>query len=493
MIKGKFYTGLTSEMMSRSKQVNRQATNFFWPDESETVSVTQRPKRTISRASPISTNNNNNNKIDTSQSPNITPRELSRKQLSSGIEFYDNVNAKTPEARRRRFKKIDNINLNNNDIDFQPEKKKLETFSSKIEFYDFEHENNAKNAKNEKPVKNVVEVRKEEIKTRNESPEVTKKRISFQTQVKPVEKTKSILKNSDEKSQVEKVLVKPLPKRGLLPKNLSKSVENISKLAKNIDESDGKSEDKTEKLSTIIREVKNMNLLNERSRKMDDYDREERDPYYRDSDKIAPRRSNIDRDNGSRNLDRHDDRGYRESEYKYRSNEHSRNDPYRYNDRYDDYDGRSDRDFIDRRYERPQRISYSQPQDSYEYRERSRRIEESPIRGRNSPIRSRDYDRYGYDRDYEIESRRGRTPPIRDNKPIARKPIEPYYDEQPVRPTDRTDEEYSACISRKPKHVPQHLRTNILFNGRVLPQAQRPMSVRNSAVTRVGVGLPDIE
>lgn len=486
MIKGKFYTGLTSEMMSRSKQVNRQATNFFWPDESETESVTPRSKRITSKQhAPISTNHKNNN-TDASQT-DISPRELSRKQLSSGIQFYDNVNAKTPESRRRRFKKIDNINLNNNDTDFQPEKKKLETFSSKIEFYDFEHE---KNAKNDKPMKSryVNEVRKDEIKTRNESPDVTKKRISFQTHEKPVERTKSILKNSEEKSQIEKVLVKPLPKRGLLPKNLSKSVENISKLAKSVDDVDAKSETKPEKLSTIIREVKNMNLSSERSRKIDDYDRDDREPYYRDSDRIEPRRNNIDRDYGPRYSDRYDDRINRDDEYRYRNEERGRNEPYKYNNRYDDYNNRSDRDYIDRRSERSQRISYSQPRDSYEYRERTRRIEESPIRGRNSPIR-RDYDR-----DYEIESRRERTAPIRDAKPIPRKSIETMYEEPPTR-TERYDDhdEYSSCISRKPKHIPQHLRTNILFNGRVLPQTQRPMSVRNSAVTRVGVGLPDIE
>lgn len=488
MIKGKFYSGLPSEMMARSKAVNRQATHFFWPDESDAESVTPRSRRTTSKSTPISTNNNNNNQTNSAQT-DFTPRDLFRKQLSSGIEFYDNVNAKTPESRRRRFKKIDNINLNNNnDTNFQPEKKKLETFSSKIEFYDFEHENNAKN---EKPVKSkmVNETRKEEIKTINESPEVAKKRISFQE--KPVEKTKSILKNSEEKSQVEKVLVKPLPKRGLLPKNLSKSVENISKMAKNFDETDAKTDKKSEKLSAIIKEVKNMNLSHDRPRtKLDDYDREDRDPYYRGADRIETRRNYIERDYGSQYPDRYDDRGYRDSEYRYRNEE--RNESYKPNRRFNDYDDRGDRDgYVDRRYERSQRISYSQPRDSYEYRERTRRIEESPIRSRDAPIR-RDYDR-DYDQNYEIESRRGRVTPTRDAKPISRKPIDPYYEEQPIRTTRRDDSEYSSCISRKPKIIPQHLRTNILFNGRVQPQAQRPISVRNSAVTRVGVGLPDIE
>lgn len=490
MINGKFYSGLTSEMMTRSRGVNRQQTNFFWPDETDSESVAPRTKRVVAKSSPITPNNHN--KFESTQS-DINTKDLVRKQLSSGIQFYDNVNAKTPEARRRRFKKIDNINLNNNDIDFQPQQKKLETFSSKIEFYDFEHENNAKNGKidkienNEKPVKatNVQDIQKDDIKTKMESPEVNKKRISFRTE----EKTKSILKNSDEKPLVEKVIVKPLPKRGLAPKNMSKSVENISKLAKSFVDDDV-SEKKSEKLSTIINEVKNLNLSNKGTR--NDYGRDEKDSYYRGHDRPEPRRSNVDNDydRDYREPDRYDNRGYRDSEYRYRTEERSRNEPYRYNNRYDDYDDRGDREYVDRKYERSQRVSYAPQRDPYAYRDGPHRYGESPAR--DSPI----YPKDDYDRDYDAP-RRVRNAPIRDARPQSRdsprKPIEPYYDEPPKRSVRHEEDEYSSCISRKPKHTPQHLRSNILFNGRVRPQAQRPMSVRNSAVTRVGVGLPDIE
>lgn len=488
MIKGKFYAGLPSEMINResTRNVNRQESHFFWPDETDLPSVERRTKRTVTKSAPITTNNNN-----TDTQFDIKPKELFRKQLSSGIQFYDNVNAKTPESRRRRFKKIDNINLNNNDSDFQPEKKKLETFSSKIEFYDFEHE---KNAKNEKPVniRNMDEMKKDEIKPKNEiklkneSPEMSKKRISFRTEEKATEKTKGILKNNDEKSAIEKVLVKPLPKRGLLPKNLSKSVGNIPKMAKDIDDVDAAADTKIESLSTIIREVKNMNLSQERNRKNDDYDRGE---YSRDSDRIEPRRNNRDYD---RYPDKYDSRGYRDEEYRYRNDERNRN---RHNERYDDYDDRGDKGYVERRYERNQRVSYSQPKETNEYRDRPRRYEESPIRGRRSPIHdrhdySRDYDREPkYERDYEPK-----RAPVRDLKSApVRKPIDTYYDEPPKRTVRHDEDEYSTCISRKPKHTPQHLRSNILFNGRVGQQTQRPMSVRNSAVTRVGVGLPDYE
>lgn len=503
MIKGKFYSGLTSEMMTRSRTVDRQQTNFFWPDETDAESATPRThaKRILSTSTTKNNNianNNNNNLTDTTQS-DIRPKELVRKQLSSGIEFYDNVNAKTPESRRRRFKKIDNINLNNinTDTDFQPVKKKLETFSSKIEFYDFDNEDRTTNSggkrrdekkdKTEKPVGKAIKMNDDEArrnddnaKTKMDSPDVGKKRISFQTTEKSAEKTKSILKNSDERPNNDKFIVKPLPKRGLFPKSLSKSVENISKMTKNIenDETGGDIDDSkpVEKLSAIIKEVKNLNLSKDDDR---------RHNYERDYRDRGVRRNNLDRDY---------DRGYGGSSYREQYDDY-RYEP-SYNSRYYDYDERNDRDYMDRRNERFQRNSNSPApsRDSYEHRDRSIGNYEE---GRNRDRRSANHN------DYDELKRGPPRTPIREVKPtspardVQRKPIERYYDE----PSNRSarheaaddEDEYSACISRKPKHIPQHLRTNILFNGKVRPQAQRPMSVRNSAVTRVGVGLPDIE
>lgn len=466
MIKGKFYTGLTSEMMGRSRTVNRQQTHFFWPDETDAESVAPRSKKTVSKPALAPVNNINND-----DQSDIKPRELFRKQLSSGIQFYDNVNAKTPEARRRRIKKIDNINLNNNDTDFQPEKKKLETFSSKIEFYDFEHENQAKNENaikaSSKPKPTIDIVRNDELKTKNDNTDVTKKRISFQTNDKSSEKTKGILKNSDEKSTNDNVSAKPLAKRGLLPKNLSKSVENISKLAKSIDDSESKAATKPANLSTIIKEVKSLNLSKERTNTFDSYDRE-----IPSKDRIpngVAERKDIQRNSREKSGHYTDSIGYRDDEYR------NRNDSYRPHNRYDD--DRGDRDYYERRYERSQRSYYSQPREIYEYREPPRRFEE---RSRRSPPRY-DYDRYDNDREFEP-----RRSPIKDSKPRIDR-----YDEV-SRNRDPYDE-YTPKITTKPKHIPQHLQTNIHFNGKVLPQTQRPMSVRNSAVTRVGVGLPDYE
>lgn len=464
MIKGKFYTGLPSEMMTRSRVVNRQNTNFFWPDETDMVSVADKSKRTPAKSSstaPAVTNFNN----ESANSTDIKPKELFRKQLSSGIEFYDNVNAKTPESRRRRFKKIENVNLNNNnDNQYQPERKKLETFSSKIEFYDFENETDVKNGRNGrnrrieqpvKPMKKDIDINIDDVKqNKKDISEMNKKRISFQAE----EKTKGILKRNDEKSSTEKVVVKPLPKRGLLPKNMSKSVENISKMAKNAVEDDLKMDKEPEKLSAIIKEVKQLNLSQERKPSYDRYDDESK---WNNKD-YSPRG------------------GYRdEPDYYHYSERSYRNDApknLRYDDRYDDRRGR-DREYNDYdRYDRRQ----PQPRETYRerrYEERSRRYDESPIRERYTP------EHRNYERDYERRS------------PIQRKASDSYYD-KPSRSV-RYDEENSTTTSssnRSPEHLPQHLRTNIVLGtNNVRLQTQRPISVRNSAVTRVGVGLPDYE
>lgn len=473
MIKGKFYTGLPSEMLARSRVVNRQNTNFFWPDETDMVSVADKSKRTpakVSSTAPASVTNFNN---ESTNSTDIKPKELFRKQLTSGIEFYDNVNAKTPESRRRRFKKIDNVNLNNNDGHFQPERKKLETFSSKIEFYDFENETDVKNRQSSrngrieqpvKPMKKEIHINIDEVKqNKKDISDMNKKRISFR---EADEKTKGILKRSDDKSSTEKVVVKPLPKRGLLPKNMSKSVENISKMAKNAVEDDLKTEREPEKLSSIIKEVKQLNLSQERKPAYDRYERNEKDSYYRRSvnDRYDDEQKWNNKDYSRRG-------GYGdEPDYYHYSERGYRNDaPKSHNDRYDDRRGR-DREYNDyNRYDRRQ----PQPREIY----KSRRYDGSPIRDRYTP-ELRNYERY-----YERRS------------PIQRKPSDSYYEKTPR--SVRYDEEYSTTSSssnRSPEHLPQHLRTNIVLGtNNVRLQTQRPLSVRDSAVTRVGVGLPDYE
>lgn len=462
MIKGRFYAGLTPDMMNRSRVVNRQETNFFWPDESNAPPIPSHVKRRNSNAtsSPLPVTNNN-------ETNDIKPRELFQKQLSSGIEFYDNVDAKTPEARRRRFKKIDNVNLNNNDSQYQPQKKKLETFSSKIEFYDFVDEPKVNKSANQretqsKPIKTTEAQKKieDEVKKAKESPDLNKKRITFRTE----EKTKSILKNVDEKPLIETNPAKNAPKRGLLPKSLSKSVDNMSKLAKIIDDvSTINADDKnTEKLSKIISEVKDLKLNDERKPKNRiDNDRDEYDSNYRstkryDYDRESPRRNNYEREYEQRYESRYNDRDRYEKDYDHR--DHSNYQKGKMNRML--YADEPKDDYDDRKY----RPKY--------YEERS-----SPNRTKYSP----EYNRNDYD-DYDRQ--RKPTNYRREPSPRTRK-----YEER---------QSFNRASSEVPPYengsrVHRHLRSNISLGGSVVHQMNRPISVRNSAVTRVGVGLPDYE
>lgn len=487
MIKGRFYTGLTDQMMKRSRTVNRQETNFFWPDDTNAPPVPSQTRRTsLTPASQVNNNNGTNE---------IKPKELFQKQLSSGIEFFDNVDAKTPEARRRRFKKIDNVNLNNADNQYLPQKKKLETFSSKIEFYDLVDEppkptrksENIRNAKKEvAPIKVEVEVQKKvvkDVKKPNESTaELSKKRISFRTEDKS---TKSILKNVDEKPLIDKNPLKMEPKRGLTPKSfLSKSVDNMSKLIKS-NEDVSKVHTEAEKLTKIISEVRDLNLKTETkgiNQNGDDFfERDGYDSHYHNSnrnDREPPRRNN--NNNHSRYNYENDD---------YRDQYEPRNRKY-----YDRYD-RDERD--DYRYDRMERnpISYSQPRDMY-IDDRSYRSN----RTRNSP----DHDRYDHDNNYDSYSRQKRivsrrettTPTSNERKPLN------YRREISPPPTSSLNYDERRLPSRVPNGLvydssrregPRHLRSNISIGGSVEYQPNRPLTVRDSAVTRVGVGLPDIE
>lgn len=428
-------------MIHRAVQQDRHQTNFFWPDESEAEEVPSRSRRRGSNAPAAAqaTQAANNEK-------DVKPKELFQKQLSSCIQFYDNVNAKTPEARRRRFKKIDNVNVNNVDSQFAPEKKKLETFSSKIEFYDFVDKPNDAKCNNARPKPEIKMQDNDAPKKAIGSPDASKKRISFKS-----EPAKGILKNAEKE---EKKSAEPMS--SLLPKHMSKSVDNMAKFAKSAEATE-----KPEKLSSIIREVKNMEISS-RHRRNHDYDDEDDFDHYRKGPRRPPPPTGFYRD---------EDRGY-----------------YR-------------RDPRDYRYERPFNGRHVDYDDDYDYDRRYRREPEPNAR---SPRGERPQ-----------EGRRPRHEPdtFENHRPsqrhVERRKPQNDGDEQPIR-KPRNDEkeaepsnniasnaerrEYYAESSspQSSGNFQPHLRSNITFSGANSPQPNKPLSIRDSAVTRVGVGLPDI-
>lgn len=134
----KFFSGLTDGMMTRNKNgPNRQQTNFYWPNETDTeefVPTRNRMRnRSMSTASLMS-----QSQVSTD---NEESRQRNLKQNKSKIEFYDMVdnNSDTEsiysQADTRR-------------------QKKQETLKSRIEFYDFV---DTKNSQPDDDVQSVIE------------------------------------------------------------------------------------------------------------------------------------------------------------------------------------------------------------------------------------------------------------------------------------------------------------------------------------------------
>lgn len=542
MLKGKFYTGLPEKMMHRSQCVDRQRTQFYWPDESD---IEDRPIKNVKRASTIkSSAPPNNSKLTDIE---IKPKELFQKQLTSGIEFYDNVNAKTPESRRRRFKKIENINLTNNDSQFVPEKKKLETFSSKIEFYDFVDD--VKSHKNSNGTNKITDIKApakksiDEADTKKKLPERSdsmKKRITFKPVI-PNTATKGILKNSENKDNTTKESSRAPFRRGLAKKSLSKSVENLPRLTHDSDDDDDNStavvENKKNDLASVVRDVKNLKLNEDQPKKLSvqrsryaDFDDNNNDPrsglknkktddYSMDAkrpDEFSRRDEKSQSPQRIRN--KTNDSGWRSEERaaygEYVDRGGDRDDPYdhpKINRKYSEdlYESRTSYR-SDRNKQSPVRGEYEYRYESPRYNSGSRyggytrssigreddSIEESHYQRRTPPRHNTANDATGRD-PYDhhpprIESHyenRDRYGPNSYDRPL---PNRGYNRRSPPRQYSperrRPDLGYGAVSSQR------HLKSTFSFNsGGYPPQQNRPISVRQSAVQRIGVGLPDFQ
>ncbi|XP_055374140.1 GATA zinc finger domain-containing protein 14 [Condylostylus longicornis] len=140
MLNGKFFTGLPPGMMNKSNANNRQKTNFFWPNDSDfgTLKDDIKVEKNLS-------NNNITYASGTSNNPEYEPENLLKKQLSSSIKFYDDVDKEDYQrSTRNNRKKIFDLPKQdtelNDQIDFKA--KSAETFCSKIQFYDFPDNSN---------------------------------------------------------------------------------------------------------------------------------------------------------------------------------------------------------------------------------------------------------------------------------------------------------------------------------------------------------------
>lgn len=156
----KFFSGLPDTMMSKNNStgVNRQATNFYWPNDSEAENFVSPRNRMRSRSASTASL--------MSQSQTSTDNEESRRrrlqQNQSKIEFYDTVDVPTDTE-----SVVSSRERNRH--------KKMETLKSRIEFYDFVDGKNGKDADDdvqsviERPVKMKKEIENCETTTKVEN------------------------------------------------------------------------------------------------------------------------------------------------------------------------------------------------------------------------------------------------------------------------------------------------------------------------------------
>lgn len=127
MSNGKFFSGLTEGMMRKhDPKPDRQKSNFFWPEEKNLESVSE--SRNRSRRASVQSPERETYSHHSETIP--SPGDLHAKQQSSKIEFYDSVDAGTPQ----RLNNQNSMSADNGSI------YKQKSTKSNVEFYDYSDE-----------------------------------------------------------------------------------------------------------------------------------------------------------------------------------------------------------------------------------------------------------------------------------------------------------------------------------------------------------------
>lgn len=530
MYNSKFYSGLTENQLNRSAGPNRQKTNFFWPDESETT-----PKNT----SPRSKNSDVARKYNEESGEVRNPKELFKTQLSSKIKFYDTADAsKTPPSIRKQNQKRElnrNVYEKNNNFHVNDSPIKPKTFESKIEFYDF--------VETEKP--------KEPTAKFNSTKMVhEKKKISFDETDEWDKTKKGILKNRDVGLRVEHNVPIDISEHRTFTRNngsklqLSKSMDNVAKLKLSYNDDQN---DRNEKVNEMANQLNKLNINNKEkvnfSKKIqprieDDgaYNAKgynDRNGYSDHSKYNIPTRTN------DRNSKRNSYHGMNNDNFEFTEERYSTTKNYddkgygrRNSDQYDHKERTNLRKHLHTKNntfnDRLQASAIDETDEFYE--ETTKKIPESS-RYRNEPRnerviqvnveKTRNIPENGI---YRNESRNERIVPLNVEKTRNIPDNDRYRNESRNEPrtvefsaeTTKTIPENSRYRNeprnervvnvrrsstingandypneaRRRAHT--HLQSNIFFQDDERLQQQRPLSIRESAVTRVGVGLPDI-
>lgn len=475
MLNGKFYTGLTANQLNRSRGPDRQRSSFFWPDETDLIPPS--PKKNIRQ------NRNSVEKSTPEQSrlsqerDDVKPKELFHKQLTSNIEFNDSEVDASPKQNNRSSAKNQQQSYRQNTSQNNESFSKPDTFTSKIEFYDYVDGAPAKPATTSTPIRNRNTDGNLKTSPKNIS---ENKKITFDDKYMK----KGILKNNESPRTTPERNIEHLSnykKNTIVQRqNLSKSVENISKIDLNNSGSDynTKISEQTNKMNSSRDSKPSVSRVIEKHHEENYYTENSESP------KVVTHQQRTVRN----------DYGYQEKNginSSYNAHEETFND---YNNQYErrsvqrqSFNNKSQhhnisRDFNDNRNNsRQHQQDYFQDQQPYStsnsspqklYRD-SDKIKYVPIINKNSPSKGNySSPTNKYDDVREMDKRRSSATKYGNNDREG-SPAHRYPNEAAVR-----------------AHT--HLRSNIFFNDDKQYNDERPRSIRESAVTRVGVGLPNI-
>lgn len=466
----KFFSGLTDGMMTRNQNgPNRQQTNFYWPNETDTEEFVPTRNRMRNRSmSTASLMSQSQASTDTEES-----RRRKSQQNKSKIEFYDMVDVGSDTE--SIFSQADTRR-----------QKKQETLKSRIEFYDFV---DTKNTQPDDDVQSVIE----RPVVRNLAPSVDHDNaVSPENRRKNDEKSRVQVKNEKQieenlSQSIQNLDLSPEPKNGYAP-SFAPSEKPRKKAPQSYADSFSESDDEE-------RFHRNRNSIVD--------DRRYLPPQHR----YPPSRSvrSHPRHQSSEYFDFDDD------EYD-RHYDSARRPRYRKPEsiprmvRRREYSPEiSDEDFYDNvdGYRRDYRPRERPPPDD-RYRSNASRLDdtESYYRGRNN---RRPTNGNGGEADFHRESRRS-SPQNQNTNSNQSSPFEnpqnghsnevvqqkmPASARPPVKPLTRT-----MSINEAKQRQQVNLRSNIFHTDpdyNQIVEQRKPLSVRDFAARqRVGVGLPDI-
>lgn len=485
----KFFSGLPDNMMRGSSGVpDRQRSNFYWPNETDSEQFV--PSRNRMRNSSVSTASLLSQSQASSDTEESRRRKLQHNQ--SKIEFHDMGDVGTDSE--SVYSRAD-----------QRKQNKQDTLKSRIEFYDF-----VDTRDHDDDVQSVIE-RPMKI---NSEPSAVEHVIKVTTE-KADEKQNFVNENLTQ--SVQNLNLNSASKNGFAPQSYIPP-ENSRNLMQNVQNSNLNSASKNGFVPQSY-------IPPETSRKkvpqyVDSYsESDDEDRFYRTRNHVM------------------EERRYQPPRYPPSQRSIWNSTPRRYNSEYFDFDD----DGYDRQYDSARRLKYRKPEmprivrrreyspevsdeDFYDnvdgYRrgqeysraripppERFRsngssRVDEteSYYRGRNSNRRPSGSG-YGSERDFHSPPVRKPSPQTPNNMQQEEAPGNGYASEMepqmstaarpPIKPLSRT---MSINEAKQRYHV--NLKSNIFHNDpeyNVLVEQKKPLSVRDFAARqRVGVGLPDI-